>query len=66
MTKSNRGGYREGSGRKAEYDQPKQTKCLRFSAELIAWLDQIDNQSVEVERLLRASREFKNWAKGKR
>lgn len=57
---ANNGGAREGSGPKPK-PNAKQNVTLRMSPDIVAWIKSLDNQSVEVEAILRRCKAFREF-----
>ena len=57
---SNNGGARKGAGRKPN-PNAKQSVTLRMSPDIVAWVKSLDNQSVEVEAIIRRCKAFREF-----
>lgn len=60
-----RGGKREGAGRKASPESRKRPLAMRIDPELAEYLDSVEDKTAAIETALRNSMAFKEWRRRK-
>jgi hypothetical protein len=60
-----RGGKREGAGRKAAPESRKRPLAMRIDPELAEYLDSVEDKTAAIETALRNSKAFKEWRRRK-
>jgi len=59
----NRGGAREGAGRKPIGDKAKVAMCIKIEPELRRYLQGLPNATAAIELAIKRSKAFKDWKK---